>query len=149
MSSTDTFTASNGIRIPRDERGLPTLSIGNHTETQALREFFQHERDEELGRVRWPENPDIVVYSEDFEGVVRVVNEVGGSAQKYRRDQAIHHLRSPLAEAAKWWFDQNPTKCDSEFCLPTSFKECFPCTLDAHEKGDHKHEGDGFTLWWG
>lgn len=68
---TDTFTASNGVTLhPHDSRMDVNCSGSAHPdghklsvkETEALREFFQHERDEELGRWRWPENPDYVVY---------------------------------------------------------------------------------------
>lgn len=72
------FTASNGITIATHRKD-PALGFGiylsdgcssldnsfdhlNGGEMQALREFFEHERDEALGRWRWPENPDCVVY---------------------------------------------------------------------------------------
>lgn len=69
---TDTFRASDGARIEVHDNNSRidikcTGSSGEQhflsvKETQAAREFFQHERDEELGRWRWPENPDYVVY---------------------------------------------------------------------------------------
>lgn len=43
---------------------------------RALAEFFLHERDEELGRWRWPENPDYVVYPQHPEG--------GGRSDSFR-----------------------------------------------------------------
>lgn len=62
----DTFVASNGIEVVPDEQDLyigdPALSPLTPAGVAALREFFQHERDEELGRWRWPENPEYVVY---------------------------------------------------------------------------------------
>lgn len=75
MSET-TFTASNDIRIERDGRGrvkvfsedieaknvLTDYDYLEEDEVDALSEFFQHERDEELGRWRWPEQPNLVVY---------------------------------------------------------------------------------------
>lgn len=59
------YTASNGIVIRRRADGVLALGDGflfNAGHEAAWREFFQHERDEELGRWRWPENPDVVVY---------------------------------------------------------------------------------------
>lgn len=63
---TDTFTASNGMTVERDhnndvivDRSIGCASVFMADGTAlALREFFQHERDEELGRWRWPENPE-------------------------------------------------------------------------------------------
>lgn len=62
----ETFKASNGEELnvaPTGHLIIPpvTTGLGERTQ-QALREFFQHERDKELGRWRWPENPDYVVY---------------------------------------------------------------------------------------
>lgn len=68
------YTASNGYTIlarknatvdwwSADRRHEGIIQVFTHSDVwQALREFFQHERDEELGRWRWPENPDVVVY---------------------------------------------------------------------------------------
>lgn len=74
------FTATNGLQVKvwqdqpfkgrsrmetLDEVGENMLDghdfMGNE-EIEALREFFQYERDEELGRWRWPEDRNIVVY---------------------------------------------------------------------------------------
>jgi len=58
------FTASNGVRVSTNDSG--GVDVGLKTlyasESLAVREFFQHERDKQLGRWRWPENPDVVVY---------------------------------------------------------------------------------------
>lgn len=65
------FTASNGITVsvePDDDMFIERVpGVGGKVGlvglvTKALREFFLHERDQELGRWRWPENPDYVVY---------------------------------------------------------------------------------------
>ncbi|WP_053386003.1 hypothetical protein [Leucobacter japonicus] len=61
----DKFVASNGIRVKRTIHGSVEFGMGGNVQAKsamALREFFQHERDQELGRWRWPENPDYVVY---------------------------------------------------------------------------------------
>ena len=72
------FEAKNGLQIEADlgpvvriwegssrykeNNRLRGFSYLNDRDVEALREFFQHERDQELGRWRWPENPDYVVY---------------------------------------------------------------------------------------
>ncbi|MBL0245574.1 MAG: hypothetical protein IPQ22_16875 [Rhodoferax sp.] len=79
---TEKFVASNGVIVdqvpttignrfvvqdvnPAQREGSRILSRSNWLDPRdadALREFFQQERDLELGRWRWPENPDYVVY---------------------------------------------------------------------------------------
>lgn len=62
------FTASNGVEIEITENGcLGTggsigLTFVGPKAVEALREYFQRERDQELGRWRDPDNPDFVVY---------------------------------------------------------------------------------------
>ena len=69
------FTASNGFLIQTntdygdviilDDIGTNTLADGDYldgSDILALREYFQAEEDKKLGRWRWPENPDYVVY---------------------------------------------------------------------------------------
>lgn len=83
----DKFVASNGATIQKGGAGNLFLE---HPEwngyrlypdhVAALREFFQYERDEELGRWRDPENPDVVVYrtpyGDDRDGRrIEMVNE--------------------------------------------------------------------------
>ena len=59
----------NKVQVDLDEVGRIHLSRAGYCNgiytletTEALREYFQAERDEQLGRWRDPENPDIVVY---------------------------------------------------------------------------------------
>lgn len=85
------FTASNGVEILEsgfDREELPVMSLmcreredvimserqfpAHHWD--ALREFFRHERDEELGRWRDPMSPEVVVTEIDHERV-HVYNE--------------------------------------------------------------------------
>ena len=75
----ETFEASNGEELnvaPTGHLIIPpvTTGLGERTQ-QALREFFQHERDQELGRWRWPENPDMVVQADKGGERAWVVNE--------------------------------------------------------------------------
>lgn len=86
------FTASNGISVMRNPDDGPDIdyqswSIGNALEVllaphevDALREFFQHERDDELGRWRWPKNPSYVVYPDGTSR--RVVDEPTGKTMQ-------------------------------------------------------------------
>ena len=92
------FTASNGGTIRVEVGGRVTITDHtrerlsaiaetisrtaylNKAQASALREFFQHERDEELGRWRWPENKDVVVYPES-DGQHWVIREDTGAAR--------------------------------------------------------------------
>lgn len=62
------FTASNGRRVVVYPYGVVDVISSTRAtalaevEVEALREFFLHERNTELGRWRWAENPDYVVY---------------------------------------------------------------------------------------
>lgn len=121
------YTASNGYTIlarenatvdwwSADHRHAGIIQIITHSQVwEALREFFQHERDEELGRWRWPENPDYVVYPTTTRSL-RVVRENGnGEAWWVDRgdDRAHEHCHAARAyfEAhpeRKPWEDANP-----------------------------------------
>lgn len=73
-----TFTASNGVTVTKKGRfslaverfGTDRLLNINAERADALREFFQQEKDAELGRWRWSENPDYVVYLDNGAAVV-------------------------------------------------------------------------------
>ena len=106
------FTASNGETIDP----LPDLyhALG-YTDVQvdALREFFQHERDEQLGRWRWAANPDYVVTP--FEGDpdhVLVVQESAGVACEFWRAStsgpSLTGYHSRLAPSARAYFAAHP-----------------------------------------
>jgi len=81
----------------------------------ALREFFQKERDDELGRWRWPENPDYVVYiaPECADYDVRITCETSGDSMVYTRSEDYgqnrdHPWESLWARAARAYFDAHP-----------------------------------------
>ena len=85
----------------------------------SLREYFLSERDTELGRWRWPENPDYVVYSRanstTGERMVRVVLEVNGyGCDLYEGGHELHeHQRAARAyfkahPEPKPWHDAKP-----------------------------------------
>lgn len=84
------YKASNGYRVELNDEGDLTIknADGENTLTRyghlddydqlALREFFRAEEDERLGRWRWPENPDYVVYPDGTSR--RVVREPDGQS---------------------------------------------------------------------
>ena len=78
---------------------------------EALREYFQAERDEELGRWRDPENPDMVCYPDvgDLD-VVRVMYEGDGS--RYYVTRIGWELTRPhyASETAERYFAAHPPK---------------------------------------
>lgn len=113
----DEFKASNGATVSRDIAGgvkatppagaiiwLPSMSA------TALREFFQHERDKELGRWRWPENPEYVVYrkpgADDEDGRAALVldERTGVAPRRWERgfDSGV------FGQAARAYFDAHP-----------------------------------------
>lgn len=112
----DTFTASNGVEIeiaPEGHLLMPPAAIGLGTESQqALREFFQHERDKELGRWRWPENSDYVVYPSELyltphdADLVTVFNERTGQSAHCRREDDGNSGHFSLA--ARTYFAAHP-----------------------------------------
>lgn len=122
------FTASNGGTIRVEAGGRVTITDHtrerlsaiaetisrtaylNKAQASALREFFQHERDEELGRWRWPENPQYVVYPRGDSGV-HVLDEGSGigSARFIHRNGDPDN---PTAEyqAAYAYFEAHPER---------------------------------------
>lgn len=115
------FKASNGVRVRIDNpyldlhTGWNWKAVGRSEETQALREFFQAERDEELGRWRWPENPDYVVYPKVGSEVeptagARVVHEKSGRSKDVGREviSACDAVVSVFGQAARTYFDAHP-----------------------------------------
>lgn len=95
----ETFEASNGVTVMRNPDDGPDIdyqswSIGNAREVllapheiDALREFFQHERDQELGRWRDPENLHRVAYATSPHTVL-IMDESTGCGTEYSRQTA-------------------------------------------------------------
>ena len=122
MTNEKKFKASNGIEIEKadgiellvyDKQGILYTNI---TEPlgDALCEYFQYERDQKLGRVRWPENPDYVIYRDeqydDEEGrYVRVLHEPRAVAlTAWDKWPAEPRITSDFA--ARWYFTEGPGK---------------------------------------
>ena len=127
---TETFRASDGARIEVHDNNshIDIKCTGSITEqhflsvkeTQAAREFFQRERDEELGRWRWPENPDYVVYplgdgrvdvlrerhlSDEFRGPGRQEGLTRAAAEPWKSDSAKNFYG-----AARAYFEAHPER---------------------------------------
>lgn len=103
------FTASNGIQVWLED-GTASLSCGIPHEgaTEALREFFLQERDEELGRWRWPENPDYVVYA-GAGGLLSVVNEANGYHHTFFESKIQEEtFYQPFRRAAQAYLEAHP-----------------------------------------
>ena len=106
----------NKVQVDLDEDGRVHLSRAGGDDgvytletTEALRAFFQAERDEELGRWRDPENPGIVCYpvAGDLDAVW-VMREGDGSrylATRTRWERIGPHY---VAEAAGRYFQAHP-----------------------------------------
>src|SRR5690625_2157557 len=124
------FVASNGIRLEGDSTDIKNCiriyadTYGNTLtnydaldadESQALREFFQHERDRELGRWRDPESPDYVVYPPDYvaypnEDTVVVLHEATGARISWTRGEAEQEVYGAMLGfvTANRYFEAHP-----------------------------------------
>ncbi|KQM38414.1 hypothetical protein [Microbacterium sp. Leaf203] len=121
------FTASNGISVANHggnwdrttihfsgevlgltkERTNARDVVFEDRDFEAIREFFQAEADERLGRWRWPENPDYVVIVRP--PGIRVVSEKTGQYLDAARDQYEANPGEPtLYGAARAYFDAHP-----------------------------------------
>lgn len=98
------------VGSPDPVNGLAGFSLDSQI-GRALSEMYQHERDEELDRWRWPENPDYVVYR-DRDGAAVVVDE---SYPRKSSDRVYRKwLEDPVGSlgwgemAARAYFDAHP-----------------------------------------
>lgn len=112
-----TFTASNGAIVHNPTKG--GIAVGNSlilrdNESTALREFFQHERDEELGRWRWPERPHYVAYARGADSV-RIIDERTGRAQEFDRNGESTWV---MEDAANAYFKAHPERKPWEDAKP-------------------------------
>jgi hypothetical protein len=120
------FTASNGVTIRKSggehDDGYSTeirvIFEGRNEllgeqydyldswDIEALREFFRHEEDERLGRWRWPENPDYLVYP-DSNGWVHVLREENPLPISFTRELS-EDIESDFRKAAREFFNAHP-----------------------------------------
>lgn len=145
-------TVSNGVKpgFTSDSR----LAI-------ALREFFQAERDEALGRWRWPENPTYVVYpnpDEAFEKMfgpnldLVILRELDGMTKGYVRDEdqggpPMDHRAGHIA-AARAYFEAHPER---KPWSSAQVGEVWAVTIDGVERAllvDEEQFTDGNEGWY-
>lgn len=91
MNNTIEYTEDGYLALPLD--GIYMTP----EKTQLMREFFQRENDERLGRWRWPENPDYVVYARGTAGVHVLDESSGIGAARY-----IHRNGDPCNPTAEY-----------------------------------------------
>ena len=104
------YTASNGVglTITRDRTVRWRPGIPEDLVSSALREYFQAERDEELGRWRDPENPDCICYPVAGDpDDIWVVYEGSGLAYMRERNQAFY-AGNKFSEVARRYFAAHP-----------------------------------------
>lgn len=120
------YTASNGYTIlarenatvdwwSSDRRHTGIIQVFTHSQVwQALREFFQHERDDALGRWRWPERPHYVAYARGADSV-RIIDERTGRAQEFDRYGESTWV---MEDAANAYFEAHPERKPWEDAAP-------------------------------
>ena len=91
------------LRRAGGDEGVYTLET-----TEALRAFFQAERDETLGRWRDPKNPDYVVYPL-ADGTVMIFNEQSQYREFWsRKGTREYELKGGSADVARRYFAAHP-----------------------------------------
>lgn len=98
----DIFDARGGANMLD---GAPWLSS---REVSALREFFQHERDEALGRWRWPEHPHFIVHPGDRGYVSAIDESTGAWATASRAEGYINTGHGTIWNAIAAYFEAHP-----------------------------------------
>ena len=116
------FVASNGNKIRHNTTGLfvegSSINDGDRlfpSQVVALREFFQSERDTELGRWRSKEHPEYVAYlaPECTDYDLRIICETSGDSMVYTRSEddgskRDHPWESTWARVARAYFAAHP-----------------------------------------
>ncbi|WP_315637306.1 MULTISPECIES: hypothetical protein [Microbacterium] len=111
------FKASNGYTLDVGAGSIEVFNRAGETRhvlgkysMDSLREFFRHERDEELGRWRWPDNPDFVVYPRGESGV-HVLDEGSGiGAARFIQRNGDPHNPTAEYQAAYAYFEAHPER---------------------------------------
>ncbi|KTS90698.1 hypothetical protein NS183_07925 [Microbacterium testaceum] len=114
------FTASNGHEILIEEERVRVIDAGganvldlfdyfDQSDMQALREFFQAEADERLGRWRSAKNPVWTAVVQDGSGVVLFRHDDGQREFSVEsRETQLHRWSPELREVAREYFDAHP-----------------------------------------
>lgn len=105
------FTARNGLQINRFGSlcgQAPDLATASDIHLARF-EFYQHLRDTDLERWRWPLYPDYVVYSRRQQ--ILVLNELTGDTLRARRDDEFEDNREgTIYAAALAYFEAHPER---------------------------------------
>lgn len=114
-ASTEAFRARGGMTVRECPDG--SLKVGNvdgylsQPAAFAAEEYYLAKRDAEIGRWRWPENPDYVVYQQAGEQGVRVIHEPSGYVRDYLARRAAERLPNAIpAQAAVAYFKAHPER---------------------------------------
>lgn len=110
------FTATNGIAIRAKDGDLDFKRPGSYgwfglyggQVVDALREFFQAEADERLGRCRSAVDPDFVVYEPREGQPARVLRESTAQVLDYHRSDTRSTHPSAFESAARAYFEARP-----------------------------------------
>lgn len=115
------YVASNGAKFEEQPNGAIVFTGGildPRTELSpgmvfGLREVFQYERDEELGRWRWPENPDYIVKHDPLGvRIAHVLHEPSFAARVVRPGDEIVGVGTrrdvEFLNAARAYFENHP-----------------------------------------
>jgi hypothetical protein len=112
------FVASNNTVVRSNENGLyvGTADLDSvrvyPNAAQGLREFFQHERDIELGRWRSNADPGFVVYADEEDAdTIKVLWEPGGGVGEYHRswtDEVVDVDGWAIARVVREFFAAHP-----------------------------------------
>ena len=119
------YQASNGIKVDSETQGITgrrriTFHHGNHgtlvemsaEEAVALIESLDHEKDEELGRWRDPDNPRLTVYpTEGYEtDEITILDDVDAETYTITRARAERSQGGWWHDTAKAYFEAHPER---------------------------------------
>ena len=150
------FTASNGWTVSPNDLGKDTQIYnqdGNLMDyvmsegMDSLREYFQAERDKELGRWRDPENPDYVVYPALALKRQNILNEKTGTVL-YTQDSDAGYKSDWLEFIVlRNYLKANPAGCKAN---TTVLGSCLICAGEAEHEGVHYFEDadSGALITW-
>lgn len=121
------FRARSGRIVQVRDNGTVTFDHANgylSPETAMdAEEFFQHQRDLELGRWRWPQNPDYVVMDAGL-GFAKILHEPSMETTTWER--GWRDTRSISDEAGVAYFEAHPQRPAAE----AKIGEVWELTLD-------------------
>ncbi|PPF38366.1 hypothetical protein [Pseudoclavibacter sp. AY1H1] len=150
-------TQEQTLRIEDDGtlRGLPSGDFIYEGDIAALRDHFLRECDEQLGRWRWPENPDYVVYPGPVDAVFErmfgpgvksvVLRESDGMTKGYVREEDLGGpSRWPHVEAARAYFGAHP---EPKPWVDAQLGELWELTIEGQDHRAFVRKANGVLLF--